>query len=145
MNCFKCEKELTSFQPNQPYDAVSFTSYGQYGSQVFDPMDHSFLEIHICDDCLTKAGDSGFVSIAQTTENLYVPVKYPNGNIVDTLVGSIRTGHYIPIQWDKDLPFLHERKFVISDVDELRREWDRIKSSFPFEEIEALILESQNI
>ena len=142
MNCFKCEEELPTFMDNHPGDAITFTSYGQYGSTVFDPMDHSFLEVHICDKCLVSGGDAGLISIAQTMENLYVPVKYEHC-VTDTLVGSIVTRHYIPIPWNKDLPFLHDRKFVISDVEELRREWHRIKTNSTFEEIAALITESQ--
>lgn len=42
---------------NQPYKATAFHTRGHYGSTFFDPMDGSFLEINICDECLNKAVD----------------------------------------------------------------------------------------
>jgi hypothetical protein len=60
--CFICEKKLEPAFPdgiaddafNQPYAATAFTTHGHYGSTVFDPMDHSYLELTICDECLVK-------------------------------------------------------------------------------------------
>lgn len=40
---------------NQPYKATAFMTKGHYGSTFFDPMDGSYLEINVCDECLTKA------------------------------------------------------------------------------------------
>ena len=40
-----------------PLNAVVFTTHGNYGSTVFDPMHPDgleTLEIHVCDDCLTR-------------------------------------------------------------------------------------------
>lgn len=57
MNCFKCDKTLEGVfndDTKQPYAGTSFTSYGQYGSTVFDPMDDSSLTIYVCDPCLIK-------------------------------------------------------------------------------------------
>lgn len=56
--CFKCGKELKPVCPddsdrNQPYDGVTFSTSGQYGSTVFDEIDGSKLAINVCDDCLT--------------------------------------------------------------------------------------------
>lgn len=31
---------------------VSFHTHGNYGSEVFDPMNGTYLEIYVCDDCL---------------------------------------------------------------------------------------------
>ena len=57
--CFKCDKQLdpsVSGVMNQPYDGTVFTSHGQYGSTVFDPIsDDRFIEITICDDCIVEA------------------------------------------------------------------------------------------
>lgn len=66
LNCIVCNKELEpAFPPpiehNQPYGGTSFTSRGHYGSTVWDPMDGTYLEINICDECLVKAGDEGKV------------------------------------------------------------------------------------
>lgn len=40
---------------NHPSEATIFTSHGHYGSTFFDPMDSSYIEINVCDECLKKA------------------------------------------------------------------------------------------
>jgi hypothetical protein len=59
-NCIICEKELESsvgftndmdFQ-DPPSKATCFSSSGNFGSAVFDPMDGTRIEISVCDDCL---------------------------------------------------------------------------------------------
>jgi hypothetical protein len=42
---------------NQPYKATAFLTQGHYGSTFFDPMDGSYIEINVCDECLNKAVD----------------------------------------------------------------------------------------
>lgn len=43
--------------PNQPHGGTAFVSYGHYGSTAFDPGDGTFLEINVCDECLTRNPD----------------------------------------------------------------------------------------
>lgn len=60
--CIACLKELTPAMlgddpegPGPFSEATIFTSSGNYGSTVFDPMDSSmFLEVNICDECLLR-------------------------------------------------------------------------------------------
>lgn len=62
--CFVCSRDLFSaltgersqaFQ-DPPGRAVIFSASGNYGSQVFDPVGRSeYLEISVCDSCLTAA------------------------------------------------------------------------------------------
>ena len=52
--CFVCEKVLENYSQNQPDNGLCFKSYGHYGTTYFDPMDASYLEINICDDCLVR-------------------------------------------------------------------------------------------
>lgn len=56
LSCARCDKQLSNVFDgaiNQPSRGASFTSHGHYGSS-FDPMSASvFLELNICDDCLT--------------------------------------------------------------------------------------------
>ena len=56
--CFKCGRSLFAVgdeKINQPYDAVAFSSPGNYGSTVWDEMDNAIkLEIAICDNCLVE-------------------------------------------------------------------------------------------
>lgn len=55
--CIICGKSLENVgvdEGNQPYDGLAFSSHGHYGSTSFDPMDGSYLEISICDECLVK-------------------------------------------------------------------------------------------
>lgn len=57
--CFKCgympESVDEEHWPEQPYGATTFTSGGQYGSTVYDPMSPDrYLYINICDKCLLE-------------------------------------------------------------------------------------------
>lgn len=53
--CDKMLKEALIDSNNQPYKATTFITHGHYGSTFFDPMDSSYLEINVCDECLEKA------------------------------------------------------------------------------------------
>lgn len=37
-----------------PMDATVWTSQGNYGSTLFDPMDGTYLDLFVCDPCLKK-------------------------------------------------------------------------------------------
>jgi hypothetical protein len=50
---------------NQPDDGLALTSHGHYGSTAFDPMDGTYLEVNICDECLVKAGNNGQVYVGR--------------------------------------------------------------------------------
>jgi len=59
-NCIVCEKEVDNWDgayPERepavhPIDGTVFRTYGHYGSTVFDPMDGTYLDIVVCDECL---------------------------------------------------------------------------------------------
>lgn len=54
--CFVCGKRLSEVGEeglNQPNGATAFITNGHYGSTVFDEMDGTWLELNICDDCLS--------------------------------------------------------------------------------------------
>lgn len=59
--CCFCSLVLEPAFPSTPYaealGATSFTSHGGYGSGLFDPshVDGRYLELNICDDCLSAA------------------------------------------------------------------------------------------
>lgn len=59
VDCIVCSKTMESVLPEgkgiQPLGGLAFSSHGHYGSSYFDPMDGSFIEIAVCDECLTKA------------------------------------------------------------------------------------------
>lgn len=63
INCVLCDCELENLTPdgNQPVKGTAFQSYGHYGSGMFDPMDGTYLEINICDYCLSLIGTRGNV------------------------------------------------------------------------------------
>lgn len=66
--CIICDKTLSdvgSGDVNHPYGAVVFHAMGQYGSTAFDPMDSSFLEINVCDECLLKAADKNRILLRE--------------------------------------------------------------------------------
>lgn len=54
--CLKCNTELDDVQGGSPYiqpmGGLAFLTYGHYGSTIFDPMDGSWIEIAVCDECL---------------------------------------------------------------------------------------------
>ena len=55
--CIVCGKKLpnvTDDSENQPSGGTCFQSHGQYGSTIFDPMDGSYIEIIVCDECLMR-------------------------------------------------------------------------------------------
>ena len=35
-------------------DGLHFRTYGHYGSTIFDPMDGTYLDVAICDECIMK-------------------------------------------------------------------------------------------
>lgn len=62
--CVSCGRDLEpvfkSPSPDQepyvqPSRAITLTSPGSYGSEVFDPVDESFVMLNICDGCLQRA------------------------------------------------------------------------------------------
>lgn len=61
--CIVCGVELddVSGYQTQPYEGLSFTTQGHYGSTYFDPMDGSRLAINICDPCVKAAQANGKV------------------------------------------------------------------------------------
>ena len=63
--CIVCGRELREVGPghteNQPNNGVCALIAGNYGSTVWDPMDATYLEVNICDPCLTTAGATGRV------------------------------------------------------------------------------------
>lgn len=68
LNCLVCDQHLDDAITqngiyNQPYAGTTFTSTGHYGSTVWDPSFSSreWLEINICDPCLTKKADEGVI------------------------------------------------------------------------------------
>lgn len=83
--CIRCGRKLHSSFPGtsltEPSDGVVFTAYGNYGSQVWDPMDDPIgvhptksLKINICDDCLVAAAANGQVYHSKT---VYVAAPEP--------------------------------------------------------------------
>lgn len=61
--CFVCGSELDELDSrgNQPSGGVEFTTYGHYGTAVFDPMDGTQLAVNVCDRCLIEARSRGRV------------------------------------------------------------------------------------
>lgn len=62
--CIVCGKYLEHVFPdisvvegNQPNDGTAFYSKGHYYSTFWDPMDGTYIEINICDECLTDKKD----------------------------------------------------------------------------------------
>lgn len=64
LRCFVCEKSLDSVHEDtvQPYFGLVFSSGGNYGSGIFDPLHgKNRLVITICDECVTERLERVFV------------------------------------------------------------------------------------
>lgn len=63
LTCIKCEKQLQNISDgcHQPNDGLGFHTRGAYGSTYFDPMDGSYLEVTICDECVEEADKRGII------------------------------------------------------------------------------------
>lgn len=70
-NCIICKSEVENwdiaYPENEthvhPIGGTVFRTYGHYGSTVFDPMDTSYLEIVVCDDCLRARMDHTYAGV----------------------------------------------------------------------------------
>lgn len=74
--CVICGKWLRNVMPdyttNQPSEGTSFWTHGNYGSTVFDPMDGTFIEVNICDECLVRAGEQERVLAGRDRRPVYI-------------------------------------------------------------------------
>lgn len=65
IHCIRCDRVLRNFMAAnkgmQPSNGLAFLSYGHYGSTYFDPMDRTYIEISVCDQCLEDADRRGLV------------------------------------------------------------------------------------
>lgn len=60
INCIACDVEVENWdaachkdQPQvHPIGGTLFRTYGHYGSSIFDPIDGSYIEVVVCDECL---------------------------------------------------------------------------------------------
>ena len=84
-NCIVCKKEMTTTMidhPSAPDRGCYFTSGGNYGSFVWDPMfewNNPHLGIVVCDDCLRVAIDEQQVIMSHTKttyESIYKRVTF---------------------------------------------------------------------
>lgn len=71
--CIVCEKPLGHVfdmdDGNQPGDGICAQAYGQYGCTVFDPLDGSYLEFNVCDECLVAKAEKGMILIGRSPMN----------------------------------------------------------------------------
>lgn len=81
--CVVCGRGLehalpnSSLDTNQPAGGIVFTSHGNYGSTMFDPItDGVFLEVNICDVCLQDRSHRGKVILLGTRKEMPVTADY---------------------------------------------------------------------
>lgn len=72
---FPREPELSKGLTAQPYGATSFTSYGQYGSTVFDEMGREYLYVNVCDDCMKAASAEHRIALCTVIPPIKPPVQ----------------------------------------------------------------------
>lgn len=51
-SCVFCRAGIEIDKFNSVLDAVTFKSWGQFGSKVFGRLNGSYIEFHVCDSCL---------------------------------------------------------------------------------------------
>lgn len=70
--CIRCEKPMNNILDGfdaraglkkgyQPTNGLAFYTQGHYGSTYFDPMNDSYLEVCVCDECVEAAEKAGRV------------------------------------------------------------------------------------
>lgn len=71
VHCVRCDKELKNIvtQGHQPCDGLAFHTYGHYGSTYFDPMNGSYLQLTICDECVEELETKGYIFRKDTGTN----------------------------------------------------------------------------
>ena len=70
-NCIVCNTGVDNWDIAYPEDEIKvhpiggtvFRTYGHYGSSVFDPMDASYLEVVVCDDCLKSRKERTYTGV----------------------------------------------------------------------------------
>ncbi len=74
--CFVCGEHLTEVDEegiNQPHGAQTFVSGGHYGATLFDPMDGSWLELNICDECIKVNAARGRILVGSPRPQRLAP------------------------------------------------------------------------
>lgn len=68
-SCIICKKQIKPLYEGEhtPEYATTFHTSGHDGSGLFDPMDGSFLQINICDNCLAAAAEQDLVLVGQSS------------------------------------------------------------------------------
>lgn len=77
--CIVCGTPLNNVLEDglQPMDGLAFETLGHYGSTVFDPMNGSWLEIAICDNCLVAAAKERRVLFTPGSRMSRIPKRKP--------------------------------------------------------------------
>lgn len=108
--CLKCNIDLEDVQGGQPHiqpmGGLAFMTYGHYGSTIFDPMDGSWLEIAVCDNCLLDY----FKQVAPHLIEVW-PVNYGHGDIREC--EGLKGNPYI----ERKVATLDERDMLLEDYD----------------------------
>lgn len=94
--CIICGAALERAAPEaegQPSAGLMCTTYGQYGSTVFDPDDYSFLAFNICDPCMIERAALDRVMVTRSKVMISVDRFGPVG-----YQWSDRP--YVPWRWD---------------------------------------------
>jgi hypothetical protein len=80
VQCICCDKSLKNYMADekghQPYNGLAFQSRGAYGTTIFDPMDGSYIEITVCDECLRDAIESGIVFFSNPRERTEILAEF---------------------------------------------------------------------
>ena len=96
INCIKCHRELEHWdvyaeeeQQMHPIGGTVFRTYGNYGSAVFDPMDATYLEISVCDECLRDVMQHTHRGVNQEYKAEIERRQKEQDELLDEIVGDI--------------------------------------------------------
>lgn len=122
--CIVCKIDLRNVDgtsTNQPYEGTTFTSRGHYGSTAFDPMDGSYLEFNICDECLRKRAGEGYVMFGRDR----VPVCVSSIGPLDNVLVGWRRVHRELVDWNGEQDIRDDITLWIDSEDVGSDLWDR--------------------
>jgi hypothetical protein len=79
--CLVCGKAIAGDRDDYPHGALIFTSYGNYGSRVYDAVHDPQLLAMVCDDCALARADR----IAMRAKRVVRPAWEDKGTLAEDL------------------------------------------------------------
>ena len=93
-NCIVCSIEVDNWDVVYPEDkpqvhpigGTLFRTYGHYGS-TFDPMDASYLEVVVCNDCLKARTERTYSGVNELYRQELDALRAQSDALIDEILG----------------------------------------------------------